>query len=185
MPRRKIPRIHRCPVCGGEYTARGNQVYCSEECRQASETERKKKQAEEAAAKPRKKSRQTYGRRICGYCGEEYTAHNGNQVYCCEECARRAVYERRYYKKAAASKTPPRTGGFSDVTAQIVARCMAYDKMTISEIALLLNWDKDCLKREIRVNKNLVAPWRQVFEKEREERMKYKRKMNARRKSHV
>ena len=176
MGREKQVTIKVCPVCGKDFAVYGSQLYCSDECKQKARQERKKQSEEEY--------KQGINRK-CVYCGSDYKARAQNQRYCCSACADRAAYERKQGKNFHPCTTPPKMKGFTEVTAQIVARCMAYDKMTISEIALLLNWDKDCLKREIRVNKNLVAPWRQIFEKEREERMKYKRKMNARRKSHV
>lgn len=88
-----------CPVCGEEFSGRGNKKYCSYKCRQKAIAENRKEQRKEYykanAEKYRKYQRnhkveKQEQEKICPICGKVFTTHDSRQKYCSLECREQA-----------------------------------------------------------------------------------------------
>lgn len=82
----------KCQHCGKEFAKwRGNQKFCSEECRKADE---KAKRPKPKPAPPK----------VCAHCGQEFIPTNNNQKYCSIVCCE-AHWHRSAVEKTLTCKT--------------------------------------------------------------------------------
>lgn|SRR5487761_314916 len=78
-----------CKHCQKEFQRkRGDQVYCSESCRDAAYAKRHRAYYREAGRKSYKKFRESCPIARCIYCGKDYHKTNARNQYCSMECYR-------------------------------------------------------------------------------------------------
>jgi len=75
-----------CGVCGKLFQPRGTQKYCSQECR----VKVNRQQQKEFYHRRRAEAPE---RRVCEWCGEEFTPASGRQIFCSPDCKKAKARE--------------------------------------------------------------------------------------------